>query len=90
MSALILMAFCLGNILGPLTFREKDAPRYVPAKIAIVATLAVSLVATALLYPYYKWENARRDKRRDQGEVQEAEAWSDMTDRQNKSFRYCL
>ncbi|KAI5306081.1 hypothetical protein KEM56_002280 [Ascosphaera pollenicola] len=88
MNAVMLMSFCLGNILGPLTFRGKDAPEYLPAKIALIASIAVSLLFTAGLYPYYVWENRRRDKRRDEGEVQEDCEWMDLNDRENKSFRY--
>ena len=41
MNAILLMSFCLGNILGPLTFRDADAPLYVPAKVTIVAVDSV-------------------------------------------------
>lgn len=54
------MSFCLGNILGPITFRP-DAPRFMPAKISIVATVAVTIVFTLLLKFYYIYENKRRD-----------------------------
>jgi hypothetical protein len=37
-NATLLMSFCLGNIIGPLTFRGATAPVYIPAKIAIMAT----------------------------------------------------
>ncbi|KAF7159370.1 hypothetical protein CNMCM5623_004684 [Aspergillus felis] len=54
MNAIVLMSFCLGNILGPLTFRTEDEPDYIPAKIAIVATVSVAIVfsvpAEVLLY----------------------------------------
>lgn len=46
MNAILLMSFCLGNILGPLTFRDEDAPSYTPAKITIVA---VDLVAVSTM-----------------------------------------
>lgn len=87
MNAVMLMSFCLGNILGPLTFRGRDAPEYVPAKIALIVSMAVSLLFTAALYPYYVWENKRRDKMREEGEVQEDADWMDLTDRENRSFR---
>ncbi|KAL1884858.1 hypothetical protein Plec18167_001513 [Paecilomyces lecythidis] len=88
MNAVVLMAFCLGNILGPLTFRTQDEPDYIPAKIAIVATVAVAIVFLVLLKLYYMWENKRRDKNKIGLEHQENSEFLDLTDKQNKEFRY--
>ncbi|KAJ4332103.1 hypothetical protein N0V87_008664 [Didymella glomerata] len=86
MNAILLMSFCLGNILGPLTFRNEDAPNYQPAKITILAVEAVVLCATAVLVFYYRWENRRRDAA---GASHQADVeFSDMTDRENKELRY--
>ena len=41
MNAIVLMSFCVGNIIGPETFQAKDAPQYIPAKVTIVAVLSV-------------------------------------------------
>lgn len=86
MNAILLMSFCLGNILGPLTFRSKDAPDFIPAKITIVAVDSTAIVLTIVLLLYYKWENSRRDKRPQ--EHQENIEFLDLTDRQNQEFRY--
>ncbi|KAJ5919787.1 hypothetical protein N7454_009622 [Penicillium verhagenii] len=88
MNAIMLMSFCLGNILGPLTFRTEDAPDYIPAKISIVATLAVAIVAAMLLRCYYVWENRRRDQQREGETHQENSEFLDLTDRINREFRY--
>ncbi|KAI9826986.1 MAG: hypothetical protein M1819_007080 [Sarea resinae] len=61
MNAILLMSFCTGNIIGPLTFRKADAPNYIPAKIAIIATSAVAILFTLLLRGVYVLENRRRD-----------------------------
>lgn len=90
MNAILLMSFCLGNILGPLTFRTEDEPDYIPAKIALVVTVAVAILFAFLLRFYYSWENRRRDTRHE-GEVhQENSEFLDLTDRQNREFRYKL
>lgn len=90
MNAILLMSFCLGNILGPLTFRTEDEPDYIPAKIALVVTVAVAIVFAFFLRFYYSWENRRRDARHE-GEVhQENSEFLDLTDRQNPEFRYKL
>ncbi|CAL5870096.1 uncharacterized protein PFLUO_LOCUS4330 [Penicillium psychrofluorescens] len=88
MNAVMLMSFCLGNILGPLTFRTEDAPDYIPAKIALVVTTAVAIIFSLLLKWYYAWENRRRDRRQEGQAHQEDSEFLDMTDRENPEFRY--
>lgn len=87
MNAVLLMSFCLGNILGPLTFRNDDAPNYTPAKITIVAVEASVLCGVAVLLLFYRRENRRRDA---EGEVvhQADVEFADLTDRQNRELRY--
>jgi len=55
-NAILLMSFCVGNIIGPLTFQPdgKNPPEYIPAKIAIMATGAVA-VATVLVLIGVLW-----------------------------------
>lgn len=90
MNAILLMSFCLGNIIGPLTFRGKDAPEYIPAKIAIVVTTSFACLMTAVLMAYYTYENKRRDKLVAGVEHKENSEFLDLTDRQNLEFRYRL
>lgn len=88
-NAIVLMSFCLGNILGPLTFRNSDAPNYIPAKITIVAVDSVAILATLVLLFYYRWQNKIRDKIDEVVHVVDQE-FADMTDRDNKEFRYAF
>lgn len=80
------MSFCLGNILGPLTFRDSDAPNYTPAKITIVAVDSVAILATVVLLLYYIWTNKKRDKA--VVEHKRDVEFADLTDLENKEFRY--
>ncbi|ROV93823.1 hypothetical protein VMCG_08817 [Cytospora schulzeri] len=89
-NAILLMSFCLANIIGPLTFRGKDAPEYLPAKITIVVSTAFSCCTTALLMAYYTYENKRRDKLVGGTEHKENSEFLDLTDKQNLEFRYRL
>lgn len=89
MNAILLMSFCLGNIIGPLTFRQDDAPNFVPAKITIVVTCAFAAAMALVLRAYYMWENKKRDKE-DDGRHMENEEFLDLTDRENRRFRYKL
>ncbi|KAK4504293.1 hypothetical protein PRZ48_005209 [Zasmidium cellare] len=92
MNALLLISFCVGNIIGPLTFRGQDAPGYVPAKITIIVTCAAAIGFTVVLWFYYVGVNRRRDAKMEEGEgVQRGDvAFADMTDLKNKAFRYRL
>jgi hypothetical protein len=75
-----------GNILGPLTFRNEDAPRYIPAKLSIVVVDSVAIGTAVLLLLYYRWQN----KTRDAAAVEHTRdvEFADLTDRENKEFRY--
>lgn len=77
----------LGNIIGPLTFRGKDGPDYIPAKIAIVVTSAFACCMTAVLMTYYAYENRRRDKLISGVVHQENSEFLDLTDKENLEFR---
>jgi hypothetical protein len=75
-----------GNILGPLTFRDEDAPVYLPAKLSIVVVDSVAIAATVALLMYYRWQN----KKRDAAVVEHTRdvEFADLTDRENMEFRY--
>lgn len=92
MNAILLMAFCLGNIIGPLTFRGQDAPGYVPAKITIIVTCAAAIGFAIALQFYYVTVNKKRDRLAAEGVVahQRDIEFADVTDRKNKEFRYRL
>lgn len=77
----------IGNIIGPLTFRDKDEPEYIPAKIAMVVTTSFAALATGVLMLYYKWENRRRDRNYAGAEHTENSEFFDLTDRENHEFR---
>lgn len=90
-TSLMAFSFGVGNIIGPQTVRAKDAPHYLPAKIAILATQSAGALLAVLLLIYYKWSNARREQSASTAqnyvgvivdEVREA------TDRKDPAFRY--
>ena len=87
-NAVLLMSFCLGNILGPLTFRDKDAPLFVPAKVTIVSVDSFAIATTAGLLCYYMWQNKRRDRAMAGIAHEQDIEFADLTDRENLEFRY--
>jgi hypothetical protein len=61
-SAGMYVAYCIGNIIGPLVFREQDAPRYKVGFIVVVAsTLSAALFLLAYRYVCL-WHNRKRDR----------------------------
>lgn len=51
-----------GNFVGPLVFKEKDAPRYAPGFIVVVVTAILALLL-ALVYRFLcVYSNKKRDK----------------------------
>jgi hypothetical protein len=52
----------LGNFVGPLVFKTKDAPRYAPAFLTVTIT-AILAAVTVIIYRYIcVWQNNKRDK----------------------------
>lgn len=87
--SLIAGSFSIGNIVGPQTFRAKDAPHYVPAKITVLATQAGAALMTVLLFLHYVRENRRRETAcAGVSEQTESDLWKDKTDKENRAFRY--
>ncbi|KAL9051457.1 MAG: hypothetical protein Q9162_005988 [Coniocarpon cinnabarinum] len=91
-AALYLIAYCTGNIIGPQTFRPKDAPRYVPAEITIIACWSFCLLDLACIYTYCRWQNRKKSKVRNApGYTRlENQEFLDLTDRENPEFVYVL
>ncbi|KAK5191772.1 hypothetical protein LTR99_008497 [Exophiala xenobiotica] len=56
------VGYCLGNFVGPLLFKRKDAPSYGPGFLGVVVTSAAA-AALALVYRLLcVYENKKRDK----------------------------
>ena len=82
-AALYLIAYCAGNIIGPQTFRPKDAPRYVPAEITIIVCWGACLLDLGFIYWYCKHQNRKKARLRAQPAYEKVEnqEFMDLTDR---------
>ncbi|KAJ7764623.1 major facilitator superfamily domain-containing protein [Mycena maculata] len=93
-NALISASFSVGNIIGPQLFQPKDAPQFIPAKIILLVTQITTAMIAAALRLYYGRQNKIRDiaesQEREKGELKEVAniEWLNLTDRENKTFRY--
>ncbi|KAL1961664.1 hypothetical protein VTN77DRAFT_1339 [Rasamsonia byssochlamydoides] len=88
------IGYTVGNIISPQTFQSKDAPRYLPAKIAICILYFLITIDLCVIRWIAVRENRRRDRQKEElGEsyvVEQNHEFLDLTDRQNSEFRYVL
>ena len=91
-SAMLQVAFAVGNIIGPQTFQAKDAPQYQPAKICVVVFLSIMICLVATLAYYYRICNRARNRRSgneaEEKDISDVKAYAGLTDKQNVDFRY--
>jgi len=62
-AAILFTGYCVGNIIGPQTFKAKEKPGYHSAYIAMLVGYTVKLGAVCVLYLYMWNENRRRDRK---------------------------
>ncbi|RWA05260.1 hypothetical protein EKO27_g9847 [Xylaria grammica] len=90
-AVILFVGYCVGNIIGPQTFLEREAPHYRSAYVAMLVGYTVKLVSIIVLYIYMWRTNIARDAA---GPIDEKEAieagMHDQTELENKGFRYSL
>ncbi|KAF7562910.1 hypothetical protein G7046_g1237 [Stylonectria norvegica] len=82
------IGYSLGNIVGPLMFDAKYAPRYDESFIGIMICFAICVFVSLALRFMLSRENKKRNDVYGQPEI--IHGLEDMTDKENKSFRYNL
>lgn len=89
-AAMYLIGYCAGNIIGPQTFRPKDAPRYIPAEITILCCWGVCLLDLAFILWYYRRLNKKNEAIRTAPGYRKLDnqEFLDLTDRENPEFVY--
>ncbi|KAL3433715.1 MFS general substrate transporter [Aspergillus tetrazonus] len=88
-SAMLFLAYCTGNIIGPQLFLDKEAPKYPTGLRGVLVGFALAILFLVLLYIYYDCENRRRDRKYGPAPAAKVE-FINRTDRQIPSFRYVL
>ncbi|KAJ5988165.1 MFS general substrate transporter [Penicillium waksmanii] len=92
--ALLFTGYCVGNIIGPQTFKDSEAPGYHSAYIAMLVGYIVKLTAIIALYLYMYLENKKRDREAVDNFESDADGVEngmlDQTEIDNKEFRYVL
>lgn len=90
MNAMFFLAYCVGNIIGPQVFRASDAPDYSHGYVGLLSCIAVAIAAIIAYGTVCAMENRQRDREQADGIAEDDEevAFSDLTDKQKRSFRY--
>lgn len=90
--AMVFIAYGSGNALGPTFWKGAQKPAYRDGMITCIIGFSACIVLMILLRLHYMRENALRDKR--QSEEERADVpnnnFQDITDVENKSFRYLM
>lgn len=89
-SALVFLAYCAGNIIGPHAFLDQESPYYKTGCAVILACAAAQMCVAILLRTVLIKRNKSRDEAAVPVEAVDAEAYdgADLTDFQNPLFRY--
>jgi len=91
MAATIFVAYCVGNIVGPLLIRSQTKERHYPMLwLGLIISYCITIVCSGVLY-FVLW---RENRRRDAMDLDVVEgdklAFKDLTDGENMHFRYML
>ncbi|KAF2117614.1 major facilitator superfamily domain-containing protein [Lophiotrema nucula] len=91
-NAMIFIAYCAGNIIGPHLFFDDEAPSYPSGFLSMMVCYGFAFVACFALRFYLVWENRRRDRTSSREVLSEEEEvnvnLADMTDKEMVRFRY--
>ncbi|KAL4904093.1 hypothetical protein BDW74DRAFT_168546 [Aspergillus multicolor] len=79
------IAWAVGNIIGPQTFRKDQAPVYTGGTVAMIVCYGIAITAISMYGVLCHKENKKRQVL---GEPMSGQDWLDLTDKQNIGFRY--
>lgn len=89
MAATVFVAYCVGNIIGPLLVNSQTRDQHYPELwTGLIICYAICILASAVLYAVLRRENAARELVVGDEEERAKMAFQDLTDRQNPYFRY--
>ncbi|KAL6234326.1 hypothetical protein BDW75DRAFT_241227 [Aspergillus navahoensis] len=88
--ALVFLAYCAGNVIGPHAFLATEAPIYQTGCKLITSCLAAQAVLAICLRLLLIRRNKQRDAAAADSPILEEEELADLTDFENPRFRYVL
>jgi hypothetical protein len=87
-SGMIFIGYCVGNIIGPICFSSTPGPVYYGGFISCVVVNAGNLVIAVWGWWWYTRKNRLRDEK--YGASATVHGLDDLTDDENKDFRYVI
>jgi hypothetical protein len=81
------VAWTTGNIIGPQTFREDQAPAYTGGTIAMIVCYIVAMICVLSYGALCHISNKRRAVAIE-SQLAADQDWLDMTDKKNEGFKY--
>ncbi|KAI6780714.1 uncharacterized protein J7T54_001218 [Emericellopsis cladophorae] len=89
MAATIFVAYCVGNIVGPLLVDSKQkADHYPDLWTGLIICYAICIAASAALYVVLRRDNGKKAKLAVSAEDRDKLAFQDLTDKENPYFTY--
>lgn len=93
MNVVFFVCYCVGMIAAPQFFKSSQAPGYVEGFRMMIVCWAILIILPWALFYYYHVENKKKAKREEQEiregkEAIENEEFLDLTDKQQRGFRY--
>ncbi|RDL33049.1 Uncharacterized protein BP5553_08488 [Venustampulla echinocandica] len=85
--AILYIGYAVGNLIGPQTFRESQAPAYTGGFIAMIACYCVCIGLMALYWALAVMQNRKIDAQESTG-ADLLDGFTDLTDQQQEGFRY--
>ncbi|OAL31255.1 hypothetical protein AYO20_08310 [Fonsecaea nubica] len=92
LNSIVFLILGVAYLVGPQTFR--DPPFYEHAKISLLVLWIVSVLVLCGFFVLNTWENKRRQRMLERGEISDGHGTNveflDLTDKENKLFRYVI
>ncbi|KAI0146997.1 major facilitator superfamily transporter allantoate [Xylariaceae sp. FL1272] len=91
-AAMYLIAYCVGNIIGPQVFRPSDAPLFRNAATVLLVALIVADLTLVFIYFWCRRQNKIKAAIRESPDYVkiDGQEFMDLTDRENPEFTYSL
>lgn len=90
-AALFYIFYCVGNLVGPQTFKSSEAPEYPTGKKAMAAASCIQLFLECMVMVSYICHNIYKDRKNQRlPEDLDNPEFADLTDKENPEFRYAL
>lgn len=87
-TAFVFLAYCIGNVIGPHGFIGSEAPIYQTGCKLIIGCVAAQVCIAMALRLLLIRRNRMRDAEPHDPEVTNDEVLQDLTDFENRNFRY--